>query len=299
MNIIVLGAGAIGSFLGGMLSKKHNVILVGRKDHVQAINNNGLTIKGKTRLHRNIQAVETIQKACYSPDLLILTVKSFDTLQAITEAKPVISSKTTILSFQNGLDNIDQIKKVVIENQIIAGITTHGVHHGTPGIINHRGVGVTRIGEISSKITQRIQHIASVFNEVKLPVIISSTIIEDIWKKAIVNASINPLTAIFQCPNGYLIKNPILLNLVKQICAESTIIAQKKGFSFQVEEMIQYTRQVINQTEHNLSSMLQSIKQDKPTEINEINGKIAEFGRSYGCDISLNELLTKMINSKQ
>ena len=298
MNIIVLGAGAIGSFLGGMLSKKHNVVLVGRKDHVHAINNNGLKIKGKTRLQRNIQAVETIRKAPHSPDLLILTVKSVDTLQAITEAKPVISSKTTILSFQNGLDNIEQIKKVVEENKIIAGITTHGVQQVTPGIIYHKGIGVTRIGELSSKMTKRIQHLASVFDEVEVPVIVSSTIIEDIWKKAIVNASINPLTAVFQCPNGYLAKNPILTNLVEQICAESTIIAQKKGFSFKVEEMIHFTRQVINQTEHNLSSMLQSVKQDKPTEINQINGKIAEIGRSYGCDVSLNELLTKMISSK-
>jgi 2-dehydropantoate 2-reductase len=297
MNIVVLGAGAIGSFFGGLLSKKHNVILVGKKDHVHKINNKGLQIKGKTRLQKKIPSVETIQELSSSPDLVLLTVKSFDTLQAISEAKPIISSETKILSFQNGLDNIDQINKVVKKHQIIAGITTHGVQYIEPGLIYHKGSGSTVIGEISGKKTQRIQQIASIFNGVHIPVTVSSQIIEDIWKKAIVNASINPLTAIFQCPNGYLVKNPILTELVEKICFESTIIAQKKGFSFQPEELLGLTMKVISQTEKNHSSMLQSIQRNKPTEINEINGKLADIGKAKGCDTALNELLTKIIRA--
>ncbi len=299
MNIVVLGAGAIGSFFGGLLSKKHNVILVGRKDHVQEINKNGLQIKGKTRLQKKIPSVETIQEISTSPDLVLITVKSFDTLQAISEAKPIISSGTTILSFQNGLDNIDQINTVVKEHQIIAGITTHGVQYIKPGVIFHRGVGSTVVGELSGKKTRRIQQIASIFNDVHILVTISSQIIEDIWKKAIVNASINPLTAIFQCPNGYLAKNPILTEIVEKTCLESTIIAQKEGFSFQPEELLCLTMKVISQTEKNHSSMLQSIQRNKPTEINEINGKLADIGKSKGCDTSLNELLTKIIRENR
>ena len=126
MNIVVMGAGAIGSLFGGLLSKKNNVILIGRSPHVNAIRKNGLNIEDKTTLNVKIPAQDTINKVMLSPDLLILTVKSFDTRFAINQAIQIIDNDTIILSLQNGLDNIDKIKKVVDINQIIAGITTHG-----------------------------------------------------------------------------------------------------------------------------------------------------------------------------
>ena len=299
MNIIVLGAGAIGSFFGGKLSIKNDVTLIGRKQHIKEINHHGLQISGKTRVKRKIPAVEHVDEINQSPELLILSVKSFDTLKAITQAKEIISKKTMVLSFQNGLNNIDQIKKVVPHEQIIAGITTHGVQFVKPGMIHHKGKGSTVIGELSGEKTKRIFQIASIFNDVGIPVQVSNHIKEDIWKKAIVNASINPLTAIFNCENGYLSKNPILTTMIQKITKESTEIAKKHGFLFTTEEMIEQTMHVIEQTEHNVSSMLQSIRQGKPTEINEINGAIAEKGRSQGCIVELNTLLAKMIKTMQ
>ena len=297
MNIVILGSGAIGSFFGGMLSKKNNVTLVGRKEHIQKIKNQGLQINGKTRLKRKINAVEHVYELNQSPDLLIITVKSFDTLKAITQAKGIIGKKTIVLSFQNGLNNISQIKKVIAQNKIIAGITTHGVQFVKPGMIHHKGIGSTVIGELSEEKTKRIHHLASLFNDAGIKVSISDHIEEDIWKKAIVNANINPLTAIFNCENGYLAKNPILTTMIQKITKESIEIAKKKGFSFNTEEMIEQTMQVIGQTKQNNSSMLQSNRQGKPTEINEINGAIAKIGRVYGCDVELNDLLTKMIKT--
>jgi 2-dehydropantoate 2-reductase len=299
MNIVVLGAGAIGSFFGGILSKKNNVTLIGRKQHIQEINNHGLQISGKTSVNRKISAVEHVHQINQTPDVIILSVKSFDTLKAITQAKEIISKKTMILSFQNGLNNIDQIKKVVPQEQIIAGITTHGVQFVKPGMIHHKGKGSTVIGELSGEKTKRILQIASMLNDVGIPVRVSNHIKEDIWKKAIVNASINPITAIFNCENGYLSKNPILITMIHKITEESTEIAKKNGFLFDTEEMIEQTMHVIEQTQHNISSMLQSIRQGKPTEINEINGAIVEKGRSQGCIVELNALLTKMIKKMQ
>ena len=297
MIIVVLGAGAIGSFFGGLLSKNNQVILVGRKDHVNKINSQGLQIKGKTQFKRKIAAVNSISKITTPPDLIVLTVKAFDTLQAITQAKEIIGPKTNVLSFQNGLDNLNQIRKTVDKNQILAGITTHGVQFIQPGVIYHKGNGKTVIGEPYQKKSQRIQQIADLFNQANIPVTISSHILEDIWKKAIVNASINPLTAIFSCQNGYLAQNPILTEMVKKICEESVCVAQQNGFSFKTKDLINLTFEVIQQTKKNNSSMLQSIKQNKQTEIDEINGRIAEIGKIKNCPVYLNELLTKIIKS--
>ena len=297
MNIVVLGAGAIGSLFGGLLSKNNNVVLIGRDEHVNSIRKNGLIIKGKTRFTRKINAVERCKDISFSPDLLLLTVKAYDTLKAIEEAKDILAPDTIVLSFQNGLTNIDYIKTVIPKHQIIAGSTTHGVQQISPGIIYHKGIGKTVIGELTNKRTQRIKRIAERFNESGIFVSISDYIEEAIWRKAIVNSCINPVTAIFHCRNGYLAKNPILTKVVKQICFESTNIANKKGFSFNTNEMIEFTMQVIDQTEQNFSSMLQSLKQGKPTEIDEINGTLASIGKTYHCPCSLNNLLTKIIKS--
>jgi len=297
MNIIVFGAGAIGSYFGGLLSKQNNVVLIGRSPHVSEINKNGLQIKGETKLKRKIKAIESINQISHPPDLLLLTVKAFDTEHAITEAIRIIGPNTIVLSFQNGLNNIEKIQKKINKKQIIAGITTHGVQLVKPGIIYHKGIGSTVIGEPFNEQTKRIQRIMACFNDAGIQVEISFNIIEDIWKKAIVNASINPLTAIFQCQNGYLAKNPILTALVKKICEESTSIAQQKELIFTKEEMIQRTMKVINQTKRNYSSMLQSVQQGKQTEIDEINGTLVKIGKNYKCDVTLNKLLTNIIKS--
>lgn len=295
MNVVVLGAGAIGSFFGGMLSKNNTVILVGRKHHVNEITNNGLTIKGKTSFKRKITAVDHVDAIQLNPDVLLLTVKSFDTLEAITQAQHIISPSTLVLTIQNGLNNIDLIKKIVPEDQIIAGITTQGVQFVKPGVVCHKGKGSTIIGELSTQKSKRIQDIALSIQESGIPVDISMDIESEIWKKAIINASINPLTALFQCQNGYLSKNPILSHLIEKICWESVEVAKEKGFSFSFNHILQLTKEVIEDTKQNHSSMLQSVQQGKQTEIDQINGIIAEFGKHYGCNVSLNVLLTKII----
>jgi 2-dehydropantoate 2-reductase len=297
MNIVVFGSGAIGSFFGGVLSKKNNVVLVGRKNHVNEINKNGLEIRGKTQLKLKIKAVEQFKEIQFSPDLILLTVKAFDTTLAVKKILPFLSKDTILLSFQNGLDNYEQIKQVIPEEQILLGVTSHGVQFMNPGIIVHQGMGSTVIGEISKKETERIKKIASLFNEAGITIEISHDILNDIWKKAIVNASINPLTSIFSCNNGYLLKNPVLEYLVEKICRESVSVAHQQGHSFSNDELIQITHKVIKDTEQNFSSMLQSIQQGKRTEIDQINGKISEIGIKNKRNASLNLLLTKIVKS--
>ena len=82
MNIVIVGAGAIGSLYGALLAKTNTVMLVGRAPHITTIQHHGLTIKGKTELHTEIPAVETIGDVTLVPDLILLTVKSYDTQTA-------------------------------------------------------------------------------------------------------------------------------------------------------------------------------------------------------------------------
>jgi 2-dehydropantoate 2-reductase len=297
MNIVVFGAGAIGSFIGALLSKNNNVVLIGRKPHIDVIKKNGLKIKGKTKLKIKINSEEKIDNINFQPDLIILTVKSYDTENAIKEAKQTIKKDTIILPLQNGLDNIEKIKKYVHSKQIISGITTNGCVFSKPGLIIHTGIGKTVFGELDGKKSKRIINIVDMFNESGIKSNISNNIIKEIWIKAIVNSSINPLTTFFKCKNGYLLENPILEKIVEKICAESTKIANTANLNLYYNDMINETKKVIKETSENYSSMLQSIQKNKKTEIESINGVIVELGEKSKMDVSLNNTLVNLIKN--
>jgi 2-dehydropantoate 2-reductase len=273
MNIVIMGAGAIGSFFGALLNKNNNVILIGKKPHISAIKKSGLVIEGKTNFKLKISAEYSTDKINFKPDLIFL------------------------ISMQNGLDNLDKKKKYVNEEKIIAGVTTHGAFFSKPGIIKHTGIGTTIIGELNGNITKRVKEISTLFNDSELKTSISKDIIKEIWIKAIVNSSINPLTAFFQCKNGYLLKNPILETLVEKICKESTEIAIAEGFIISYTQMIKKTKEVIKDTSENHSSMLQSLLQGKKNEIDSINGRLVEICSKYNIDPLINKILVYSIKS--
>ena len=297
MNIVVLGAGAIGSLFGALLSKKNNVLLIGRTFHVNAIRKNGLSIGGKTQLNVKISAKDSINSIPFSVDLLIVTVKSYDTKSAIDQAKQIIRDRTVVLSLQNGLDNIKTIEHVVERRQIIAGVTTHGAFFSKPGCIKHTGAGKTILGELDGESSERIKNIETVFNQVGIKAVVSENIIKEIWVKAVINSCINPLTAFFGCRNGYLLENPILEKNVENVCKESTSVANAYGIKLSYLDMVNKTKEVIRETSENYSSMLQSVRKGKKTEIDSINGALVNIGRTYSIDVPLNEILVSLVKT--
>lgn len=297
MNIVVLGAGAIGSLFGALLSKKNNVILIGRTSHVNAINKNGLSIDGKTQLNVNVSAVDSVNSMPFSVDLLIVIVKSYDTKSAIDQAKQIIHDRTVVLSLQNGLDNIKAIEHVVERRQIIAGVTTHGAFFSKPGCIKHTGVGKTVLGELDGESSERIKNIGNIFNLAEIETVVSKNIIKEIWIKAVINSCINPLTAFFGCRNGHLLENPILEKIVENVCEESTSVANAYGIKLSYQDMVNKTKEVIRETSENYSSMLQSVRKGKKTEIDSINGALVNIGRTYSIDVPLNEILVPLVKT--
>ena len=209
----------------------------------------------------------------------------------------LIHEETMIVSLQNGLDNIEKMEHVIDKNRILAGVTTHGAIFSHPGVIRHTGKGKTILGALDGSQSKRLTDIIQLFNEVGIETQASNDIVKEIWAKAIINSSINPLTAFFNCKNGYLVENPLLEKTVEIICKESTCIAQAEGISVDSADMIQRTKEVIRDTAMNYSSMLQSVQQGKKTEIDSINGKLITIGKKHRIDTSLNKILVELVTS--
>ena len=225
VDVLVFGAGAMGSFFGGLLSRRNRVTLIGRKDHMDAIRRAGLRITGKTSFVAR-PSVATSVASVKRADLVIVATKAYDTASAARSLRK-FATKSTWLTLQNGLDNAEVIARTA--KRVVAGTTSHGITFLRPGEIRHAGIGETAIGPYAGASAGDVVRIRDVFDEAGVRTRISADIRRDLWLKAIVNAGINPLAALTRLRNGYLASMPMLSAAMTGICAEAAAVARAEG----------------------------------------------------------------------
>ena len=296
MRIVVLGAGALGSLFGGLLSKKHDVTLIGRRDHVQAINKKGLQISGGTTLKAKPRAV-TSAKGLKAPDLLLIAVKAYDTDAAMRSAIHLVGPQTKVLSLQNGITTLSVLEHLLPDKCLLGGWTSHGVTYLKPGAIKHAGAGDTVLGELDGSDSYCVRAFSHAFSACGIKNRTSLDIRREIWLKGIVNASINPLTALLRCENGELSKNGELAEVARSVCAESCEVAEAEGFDIGEEEAFGLTMRVARQTAKNRSSMLQDLEMGRRTEVDYLNGAICQLGEKHGIEAPVNEALAAIVHA--
>ena len=292
MRFIIFGAGAMGSLFGGLLSARHDVLLVGREEHMKAIEENGLRIEGITN---GIFYPKTKWDG-ERYDFVILTTKSYDTKKAVEEILKKFG-KMPVLSLQNGLRNEEIIAEIMGKENVIGGVTSQGATFLKAGKIHHAGKGETIIGEMDGNISERVRKIAEAFNECGIETKVSKRIKEDIWRKAAVNASINTISSLLRCKNGFLVENENAMKMLRMVCGECISIAKKEGFD--IEDAMEKTVEVAKRTGKNISSMLQDLMRGGRTEVEEINGEFVRTAKKHGMEAKINEFLTLAIKGME
>lgn len=294
MRVVVLGAGAMGSWMGALLQKAgHDVTLVGRGEHMAMVAADGLRVTGKTELHVRPRAVVRASEAP-TPDLLLVTVKAYDTQRALLEAAPLLGQRTSILSLQNGLGNVERIAERVDDRQVFAGVTTHGVTYVEPGHVRHAGVGYFRVGSPHNEHA-KAREIAAILAATGLEVEHTDAIVGEIWAKVVVNASINPLTAITGLPNGALLQVAPLRELMQRTVEEAVDVARAENAPLPDDDLLLRARRVAELTATNKSSMLQDVERGRATEIDAICGEIVQRGLRHGIDTPVNMTLRALV----
>ncbi|HEC81539.1 MAG TPA: 2-dehydropantoate 2-reductase, partial [Thermoplasmatales archaeon] len=222
-----------------------------------------------------------------------------DTEAAAEAVKRVAGEKTLVLSLQNGLGNVEKISSFLGERNLIAGVTTEGSLFLKPGEIKYTGRGSTVVGELNGLVTDRIKKVVDEFTAAGFVTRVSRNIKLDIWRKAVVNSSINPVTALFDIKNGEILQHKPLYELVRKVCVESVEVARRNGVEMDEMEMVEKTMEVVRATAENYSSMVQSIRRGKPTEIDSINGYIVRIARKHGVEVPVNEMLVRMVKIRE
>jgi len=290
MRIIIFGAGAIGSMIGGLLSRQHHVTLVGRREHMEAVRARGLVIRGAIEAILHPSSAESVGPRD-SADLVIITVKSYDTQEALNEVGKMRGDFPVCL-IQNGLRGYTLLLEQFGERGVV-GLTTSGVATLTPGEVLVAGIGDTVFGSPAGRKGYP-ELLAGVFRSAGMHARVSDEIVSEIWMKAVVNASINPVTALLGCTNGVL-ASPELERLVRDVVDEGVAVAMASSVRLPPCDLFDKTMEVVKTTSENRSSMLQDVQRGRRTEIREINGEIVRRGEEVGIDTPVNRTLLSLV----
>ncbi|MGA8848755.1 MAG: 2-dehydropantoate 2-reductase [Dehalococcoidia bacterium] len=314
MKIAVIGAGAVGSVIGGLLSKAgEDVTLIGRKAHVEAINQNGLILDGESG--KTVIRVKAAENLDFKPDLALLTVKSQDVESSVKRVQPFLSG-TLVVTMQNGVQSDDLVAGVLGKENIISSVVLFNGEFLEPGKAYYSSLfskTALLIGEPFVAKGNRLQSLSALFDKA-LPTEMSEDIRGAHWTKLLQNLN-NAVPAVtglsVQEGNQYPQIRELNINLMKE-GLEVIRLAEIKtppvpGTPLSsMEAMAQMPLPEASSIMKNLieslgklpilGSTLQSIRRGKSTEIDYLNGEIVNLGKKKGIPTPVNSLIVELVH---
>jgi 2-dehydropantoate 2-reductase len=295
MKIAVMGAGAVGCYYGGMLARAgHEVMLIGRPRHVEAIERQGLRLETKTFDERIRVSASTDASALQGAQLVLFCVKSTDTESAAAAIKPYLAPATLVLSLQNGVDNADRLR-VRLSQQVAAAVVYIGAEMAGPGHVRHHGR-----GELLIEASQRSDEAAQALVAAGVPTEISDNVRGALWAKLILNCAYNALSAITQLPYGRLVKGEGVSAVMRDVVDECLAVAKADDVRIP-GDIDAAVRKIAETVPDQYSSTAQDLARGKPSEVDHLNGLIVRRGEALGVATPANRLLhtiVKLIESK-
>lgn len=302
MNILIVGVGAIGSALLAFLTKSGNrvqgLLREGRPE-LKYIEVEGIwgNFKVDVSTTSHLREVNT-------PDLVILSVKSFDTEEALRRIKPVVSERTFILIAQNGYGNYEKAVEIYGEERVILSRIIFGAKRESRNKVRITvSADDVIVGNPSPKVnSEKVKEVVEILKKSGIPTRYERDVYKYLWDKIIYNSALNPLGALLEVNYGYLAQNSGTRSIIDNIVKEIFCVLDAKGietFWNKAEDYLEhfYNRLVPPTAEH-YPSMLEDIKKGK-TEIDSLNGAIINLGDDFGLETPVNRTVVGLIKAKE
>ena len=308
MNILIVGAGAIGSVVGGfMRARGHPVTLIGRESHMNAVRN-GLRITGiwGTHLIEGLDARTSVDGL--SPgvfDIIIVTVKAYDTPAAADAVAPLVGANTLVCSYQNGLGNAEAIAERIGWERTIGARAIYGVVVREPGWVDVTVIAnPTAIGTFHpATSTAQTRGLAESMNDAGLPTVYTDRIRTVLWNKVAYNCALNPMSALLDVPYGALLDTEHTRQTMREIVHEIYSVANAMNVPMEPGTPAQYVQhlfeELIPPTAAHYASMRADFVHRRRTEIDALNGAISRLGQEQGVVCPVNTLLTRLVHARE
>lgn len=293
MKILVVGTGALACLFAARLARAgHAVTMLGTwQEGLAALRQKGvrlLEMSGENSQYR-VEAVEGSAVQGNYKQALVL-VKAWQTQRAATQLAGILSDDGIALTLQNGLGNAETLTAALGHDRVALGVTTVGARMIEPGYVQHTGAGTVMIGshpklgdlgDLLSKSGFQVEIIAN-------PEVV-------LWGKLVINAAINPLTALLRVPNGELLNRPTARQVLAEAAQEASSVVAQQGISLPYTDAVAAVEGIAQNTAQNISSMLQDVLRGTPTEIDAINGAIVQTGEKLGVPTPVNRTLWRLV----
>lgn len=289
LQVAVMGAGAVGCFFGGMLARAgHDVVLIGRPAHVDAIQRHGLHLQAKTFDEHVPLRASTDASAVQGAGLVLFCVKSTDTASAGAELRPHLAPGALLLTMQNGVDNAERLRTVVA-HEVAAAVVYVATEMAGPGHVLHHGRGELVIEPSSASAEVARQFIAA-----GVPTEVSANVRGALWAKLTVNCAYNALSALSKSPYGRLVLAPGVTDVMRDVVAECRAVAQADGVVLP-PDMDAAVRRIAETMPTQFSSTAQDLMRGKPSEIDHLNGYVVQRGEALGVPTPANRVLHTLV----
>jgi 2-dehydropantoate 2-reductase len=316
MHVLCFGAGAIGSLVGARLSESGvAVTLLARRDHVAAIRTRGLVMETPQQriVCKGVDSITMLDDLTDPPDIILLTVKAYQTPDALQALRPLVQGRAVIVSLQNGVGNEELIAASCGPERTIAGTVTINASRPLPGVVRQhsRGGG---IGVAAFNPPQDSYDLAGVFRRAGIPSVAYPDFRAMKWSKLLLNVFTNATSAILDCSSFDVVEDNRLFEVERAALREALRVMAALGLKpvalpgypapllsaavaaspWLVRPLLRRYMQRGRGT--NRPSLWQDLERGRPqSEVEVLNGAVAREGAKLGVATPVNAALTAVL----
>jgi 2-dehydropantoate 2-reductase len=298
MRILILGTGAMGCMFAARLAANADVWMAGEwAEGVAAVGQDGIhVVDPDGRLWRASVKATTDPGEVPPADIALVLVKSYQTSRAAQWAARCLAADGLAVTLQNGLDNLPRLAAEVGAARAAVGVTYNGATLLGPGEVRHVVVLPTYLAAPNG-FAARLETLAQLLDDAGLEAQVTQDVDGRLWGKALANAAINPLTALWRVTNEGPLARPERRELLRALALEVAAVAAARRVTLPFDDPIAYVESVCRATGANRSSMLQDVERGRPTEIDSITGVIVAEAKRLGVPVPVNEAAWKLVRA--
>jgi 2-dehydropantoate 2-reductase len=295
MDILIVGTGALAVLFAARLTQAgQDITLLGNwREGLKALRQSGARLVDSEGIEQNYSVVATDNPSdCLGAQYAIVLVKSWQTERAARQLADCLAEGGLAITLQNGLGNREILAKQLGADRVTLGTTTTGATLLGPGLVKPGGEGL-----LSIEAHPALGPLEDALKLANFKVEIVNDARSLVWGKLIINASINPLTALLRIPNGELLKSPSARILMRALAEEAAAVASSENVNLGFSDPAAMAEEVARKTANNHSSMFQDIKRGAPTEIDAICGAVTRTGKQHNIPTPINQVCWQLVRA--
>lgn len=295
MKTAILGAGALGSVIGGLMAAAGRDVSLWdlNETHLDAICEKGLRLESASGTQIVHLPAMRPDQASETPDLIILLTKTIHTDAALDGVERHIAAGARVLTLQNGLGNAERVVKQVPEDQVLYGCTMMPGRFIAPGHVASQGQGFVVFRALTDDGAAFAE--AAGFSAPEISFECSAKTDQIIWQKAAFNCAMNACSALTGATVGQL-NVPEMVVQLRKISSEVVTLAQTLGVTVKLDEVVEQINHALEHHTEHKPSMLQDIEAGRPTEISSLCGEVARLAEQHNVHAPLNAVLAPLID---